>query len=465
MSEELNQVIDLLGDSEEPQRASVMEAVLEDLDPVQIALLLEALPQEQRENRWHEIPLELQRQVLVEMRAEVRSSVIRFLSEEQLNDLISNLEAQDLIELAESLPEEIIEDALRQMDTQQREYFDRASQYDEGQVGRFVEHELLMLPASLRVQDADRLLRRELPAYTDSLFLYDRSGRYTGTVRTAQLYTIPGHHPLSGEVDEDAACLAGDSPLFDAAETVLRSGWSALPVVDEQNRLLGRLTLKQAMEIQREHYEGQLMAGAGLNEEEDLFAPVLRSSRRRATWLGINLLTAFLASWAIGLFEATLQQVVALAVLMPIVASMGGIAGSQTLTLMIRGLALNQISRGNLWLLLKKELSVAVVNGLIWAAVIALIAAIWFSSPALGGVIGIAIAVNILAAALSGVMIPMVLDRLKIDPALSGSVVLTTVTDVVGFVTFSRIGGVGIGLRACRRSREIVMLEKKKPQQ
>ena len=211
-------------------------------------------------------------------------------------------------------------------------------------------------------------------------------------------------------------------------------------MVDTNNLLLGRLTLRLALEITREAYESQLMATAGLNEDEDLFAPVFRSSKRRATWLGINLLTAFLASWTIGLYEGTLQEVVALAVLMPIVASMGGIAGSQTLTLIIRGIALGQIAKGNMMPLLIKEVRVGAVNGVLWALVIGIIAAIWFSSFGIGFVIATAIVINIIAAAFSGVIIPIMLDKFEIDPALSGSVILTTVTDVVGFVAFLALG-------------------------
>ncbi len=440
MTDELNQVIDRLHDGDEAEKPSILVTALEDLDETQIALLLEALPLDERIQRWHEIPPDQQRDVLIEMRTEVRGSILRTLSSEQITALLEELEAQELIELAESLPEAMVDDALSKMDTQQRSYFERTSQYNEEQLGRFVDHNLLMLPANARVQDADRMLRRDLPDYTDSLYLYDRSGRYAGTIRKNRLYTIPGHMPLSSLVDEDAECLQGDSELMAAVDAVMLSGWVALPVIDDQKRLLGRITLRDAMEIQRKQFEGQLMAQAGMSEEEDLFAPVLRSSKRRATWLGVNLLTAFLASWAIGLFEATLQQVVALAVLMPIVASMGGIAGSQTLTLMIRALALNQISRGNTLSLLRKEVGIACVNGLVWALIIGLIVALWFASPGLGAVIGVAIAANILAAAAAGVGIPILLDHYKIDPALSGSVILTTVTDVVGFVSFLGLG-------------------------
>ncbi|RRJ83846.1 magnesium transporter [Aestuariirhabdus litorea] len=440
MSEELNETIDRFSHTPETDKPAVMDEVLEEFGETRLALLLEAMPIDERMLRWHSIPSEEQAAILIEMRGDARNSIIRALSPEQLERLIGQLDAQDLIEIGDSLPQSVVEDALEHMDAEQREYFERSLQYNEEQIGRYVDHNLLMLPAAARVQDADRLLRRPLPPYTDSIYLFDRSGRFQGTVSTSQLFTLPGHIHLSTQIDEDAEPLSGEAELYAAATAVQESGAMALPVVDEQNRLLGRVTLHDAMVLQQSHFENLLMARAGMNEEEDLFAPVLRSSRRRATWLGINLLTAFLASWTIGLFEATLQQVVALAVLMPVVASMGGIAGSQTLTLMIRGLALKQVSRGNLVSLLKKELGIAGVNGLIWALVIAVIASVWFSSPLIGLVIAIAIAVNIVAAAFSGVMVPMVLDHLKIDPALSGSVILTTVTDVVGFFVFLGLG-------------------------
>ncbi|CAM5192889.1 magnesium transporter [Alishewanella longhuensis] len=224
------------------------------------------------------------------------------------------------------------------------------------------------------------------------------------------------------------------------SEIVARSGYTALAVVDADGKLLGRLSIGEALENVRRSLESQFMHTAGLDEEEDLFAPILISAKRRAVWLGINLLTAFLAAWTIGLFEATLQQVVALAVLMPIVASMGGIAGSQTLTLMIRGLALEQITEQTYMTLLRKEIGVAAINGVLWSIVIAVITYFWFGDWLIGGIIGLAIVINIIIAAISGVYIPRWLDKLNIDPALSGSVILTTVTDVVGFFAFLGLG-------------------------
>jgi magnesium transporter len=322
----------------------------------------------------------------------------------------------------------------------QRQHYQRSAQYDDYQIGRYVDHELIILPKTARVRDAMRLIKKSLPEYTDSLYLIQRNGDYAGTVAIQKIYSALPEQSLMELSTEDPFTIAADIHLSDASEKVEHSGLAALPVIDDNNKLSGRITLRQAIEITREDYESQLMATAGLNEDEDLFAPVFRSSKRRATWLGINLLTAFLASWAIGLFEATLQQIVALAVLMPIVASMGGIAGSQTLTLIIRGIALGQISKGNMSPLLIKEVSVGALNGVLWAIVIGVITSFWFESASIGLVIAAAIVLNIVAAAFSGVLVPIVLDRFNIDPALSGSVILTTVTDVVGFVAFLGLG-------------------------
>jgi magnesium transporter len=212
------------------------------------------------------------------------------------------------------------------------------------------------------------------------------------------------------------------------------------PVVDENNILLGRITIDDVVDIIREQAEHQAMSAAGLDEDEDLFAPATRAARRRTMWLGINLLTAFLASWVIGRFQGTLEHIVALAVLMPIVASMGGVAGTQVLTLMVRGLALGQVGFGNLRALIAKEVTVGLLNGLVWATVVGIIAGLWFQDPKLGLVIALAMLLNLVNAALAGVLVPLTLRRMNIDPALAGGVVLTTFTDVIGFLSFLGLG-------------------------
>lgn len=440
MNEEISHLVERLNEAENEDQKAVFEQAVEELESTELALLLESLPLHQRLERWLQVPFEDRVDVLVAMRSEPRQTIIESLDESELQSLLSGLHAEDLIELAETLPESVIDSALGNMDASQRKHYQLSAQYDEDRIGRYVDHELLILPRTARVRQALRLIRKKLPEYTDCIYLIQRNGTYAGTVLVHELYSAESLTPLAELCIEDPVTISADSYLTDAAEKMEHSGLTALPVTDADQLLLGRITLRLALEITREEYESQLMATAGMDEDEDLFAPVIRSSKRRATWLGINLITAFLASWSIGLFEGTLEKIVALAVLMPIVASMGGIAGSQTLTLIIRGIALGQISKGNIKPLLVKEVSVGVLNGLLWALVIGVIAGIWFGSFSIGLVIAAAIVVNIMIAAFAGVVIPLVLDRLDIDPALSGSVILTTVTDVVGFVAFLGLG-------------------------
>lgn len=414
--------------------------LMQQLEPDEMALALEALPLEKRVPVWHGIPDEEKLDVLVAMRGEARLLLLRQLPETELPALFDEVEAEDLIELAESVPDSVIDLALGRMDSSQRKYYDMAQQYAEHEVGRWVNHDVLIASQNIRVAEALRLLRRETAEYTEVLYLVDRTGRWAGCAKINRLLAAQSHQNVAELKEEDYPSLMAEDDIYDAAEMVERSGYIALPVLNQDGALVGRLDVGTAMELLREQAENQLMASAGLAEDADLFAPVKRSAQTRAVWLGINLLTAFLASWFIGLFEATIQEVVALAVLMPVVASMGGIAGSQTLTLIVRGLALKQISGANFQALLYKELRVGVLNGVLWALVIGTIAKIWFDSYLLGVVIAAAIVINIISAALSGVVIPVVLDKLKIDPALSGSVILTTVTDVVGFVAFLGLG-------------------------
>ena len=440
MQENITQLLKRLNvATDENQKAVFAEAVAE-LESSELALLLESLPLNERLARWPQVPEADQIEVLVAMRSDPRETIFASLPEPQWHALLSGLHAEDLIELADSLPEHLLDSALQNMDAHQRQYYELSTQYDDDQIGRYLDHKLLIFPTAATVKIALRKIKRTLPEYTDSVYLVERGGAFVGTVPLQRIYAADPESMLAALCVKDPITVLADSSLHDATEKMEHSGLMALPVIGAQQLLVGRLTLRLALEITREAYENQLMATAGMDEDEDLFAPVMLSSQRRATWLGINLLTAFLASWAIGFYEEALQQVVALAVLMPIVASMGGIAGSQTLTLIIRGIALGQISRGNAFPLLLKEVQVGALNGLLWAMVIGLIVGIWFGSASIGLVIALAIIVNIIAAAFVGVVIPIILNKLDIDPALSGSVILTTVTDVLGFVVFLGLG-------------------------
>ncbi|NVK74705.1 MAG: magnesium transporter [Oceanospirillaceae bacterium] len=427
----------LIHDEYSPE--SVNKAISE-LTPDDVALALESIPLIQRRQAWANIKQANRLDILVEMRGESRQLLLKELDDYEIEALFTDVDAEDLLEITDSLPDRLVDIALKQMDNKQREYYQQGIVYDEDVVGRWIDHELLIASQSIRTSEALRLLKKDIPDYTDMVYLVNRTGRWVGCVKFDRLFKAQGHEPISSLIDEECPFIRSDTELTKAAEQLERSSLSALPVVDENQILLGRFHSGLAMETWRLEHEAQQMSTAGLNEESDLFAPVKRSAATRGIWLGINLLTAFLASAFIGLFEATLQQVVALAVLMPVVASMGGIAGSQTLTLIVRGLALGQITRSNLKSLLAKELKVGGLNGILWAIVIGVVTLWWFESPMLGGVIGLAIIVNILMAALSGVLIPVLLDKLRIDPALSGSVILTTVTDIAGFVAFLGLG-------------------------
>jgi magnesium transporter len=409
-------------------------------DAENLALLLESIPLEPRLISWQQVPNTKKLDVLVEMRGDPRTTVIDSTPVEEWEKIFQNVDAEQLLEISDTLPNNLLDIALAAMGKQQRQFFKDASQYKDEQIGHWLNHDLLVLPLNAKVSDGLRLLRRELPESTESIFLLNRAGQFSTAVKLSSLFGAPEHLPLVEISEEYITVIKAEQDSVQAAREVQNSGFISLPVVDEANKLLGRVDIITACELVNEDYERQVMSSAGMNEDEDLFSSVPTSARKRAIWLGINLMTAFLASWFIGLFEATLQEVVALAVLMPVVASMGGIAGSQTLTLIVRGLALGQVTKSNRKALLDKELKVGILNGCIWAFVVAVIAYLWFDSSLLGIVIGIAILLNIVAAAVTGVLLPVILTKLKIDPALSGSVILTTVTDIVGFVAFLGLG-------------------------
>lgn len=440
MAEDLSNVIDEVVEADTDKQELLISKMLVQRDYDDVALLLESLPRDQRLASWEKIPTEHRLNVLVVMRGDPREGLLDVLSLDELDNLFKDIAAEDLVELSESMPNRLVDRALSAMDGKQRQYYEGAKQYSDDLAGHWVDHNLLMLPQNAKVRDALRLLRRSIPEYVDVVFLTNRAGHFSESCRIGAVIGAPDHVPLADLTEEDFTVINASENAFDAALKVQKSGFGALPVIDDNGVLLGRLDIGTAGELVNEYYEGKIMASAGMDEDEDLFSPVVTSAKNRAFWLGINLVTAFAAAWFIGLFEATLQEVVALAVLMPVVASMGGIAGSQTLTLIIRGLALKQVSSANLKALLKKEMQVGGLNGIIWAFVVGIVVTWWFGSPFIGIIIGLAILMNIIAAAFSGVIIPVLINKLKLDPALSGSVVLTTVTDIVGFVAFLGLG-------------------------
>ncbi|MGF1681823.1 magnesium transporter [Photobacterium minamisatsumaniensis] len=418
------------------QRQIFNEPEIQQLEAGAFATLFEALPLDQRMELWRQLPLNDHVDVLTAMRADTREWVIQSLSEAELDLVLAKLDNLSLIEWADSLPEEIIERAIELLSKEDLELFDRANQYSEDQIGRYANPKVISLPQGISVKRAKVLLERYGFQYPASIYVVTRSKKFVGAINYQQLIEAEPHQKLSNIADTECLVLEDDASLAEAVEAIEHSQRIGLPIVDENLALVGEIDLHLALDLMRESYESTLMANAGMSEEDDLFAPITKSAKRRAVWLGINLMTAVLASMTISLFEDVIAQVVALAILMPIVASMGGIAGSQTLTLMIRGMALNQVTAGNRWSLLRNEFGIGFLNGVLWAVLIGLMAGLWFQSPTIGIIIAVGIVVNIITAALFGVLIPVALEKLKLDPALAGSVILTTVTDVVGFFAF-----------------------------
>ncbi|WP_215399222.1 magnesium transporter [Rheinheimera oceanensis] len=440
-----NQPLDIeeiVRDSFNEDEAEHLTGKLSQLEPEEIAIALEAMPVEQRVSTWLSLHPDDQIAALTYMRVDARDNIFKQLDEAQLRSLVEGMEVDDLIELLDELPQRIYDYACSRLDESQRRWLDTALAYDEDQCGRYADHDMLIINKNAKVRDAIRLFRQlaEDAEYHDALFVVDRTGRYAGLVHATQLLGLASHLPIETVIDNEAPVVEGEMELDQGSDIVSRSGYTALAVIDDEGKLLGRLSIGEALENVRRSLESQFMHTAGLDEEEDLFAPVLYSAKRRALWLGVNLITAFLAANTIGLFEATLAEVVALAVLMPIVASMGGIAGSQTLTLIIRGLALEQITPQTHMTLLRKALGVAALNGLLWGMVIAVLTYVWFDNWIICIVIGLAVIINIIVSAFAGVIIPIWMKKVNIDPALAGSVVLTAITDMTGFFVFLGLG-------------------------
>ncbi len=434
LEDRLSRIHRALGD----ERLDAVDDVLADLEPAEVALLLESLPPAARIKLWERVPGEVDGEVLLHVHDEVRSTLLDDMDHAEIVAATSGLDTTDLAEIFEDLPQQVAEDMLRSMDELQRSRLQETLSFEEDSAGRLMRTDTIAVRADVSLETVKRFLRwkETVPDNTHALMVVDRNGFFVGVLPLARLVANDPEMAVADLMDPEVDSIQVTMHSREVATLFQTHDLASAPVVDEAGLLLGRIVIDDIVDVIRENSEQALMNMAGLDEEEDLFAPVMPSAKRRAVWLGINLLTAFLAAWVIGRFEDALDKIVALAVLMPIVASMGGIAGSQTLTLAIRGLALGQISRTNSSWLLRKEIGIAALNGVLWSLVVAVLAVLWFGSIAIGVIIAAALVINMLAAGIAGIVIPLMLKRSGIDPALSGSVILTTVTDVVGFMAF-----------------------------
>lgn len=417
---------------------SEVRQVLNNLPGAEAAHLIESSPPREREILWQLLNQEQETEVLQYLGEEVRVELLRDLPTEELVELIEDLDTDDLADLLQELPEQVTSRVLAGLDAQNRERLEQVMNYPEDTAGGLMNTDVITVRPEITFSVVQRYLRRlgDIPKTTDNLLVVNRKNQFVGVLPlTRVLISDPGTSVREAMIT-DVEAIPATQDAHEVAKLFERLDLVTAPVVDENGMLVGRITIDDVVDVIMEEAEHSLMGMAGLDEDEDTFGSVWHTVRRRALWLGINLLTALAASAVISLFEDTLEKVVALAVLMPIVASMGGIAGSQTLTLVIRAMALGQVQAGNTRYLLTKELAVGALNGLLWALVIGATAALWFDDPSLGVIIGCAMILNLVVAAGAGALIPMAMKRMGIDPALAGSVVLTTVTDIVGFMAF-----------------------------
>lgn len=412
------------------------------LHPAEIADLLESLPPAERAIVWDLVDDSDDGEVLLELNDEVRAGIIEGMEAAELVAATDGMDLDDLADFVADLPEAVTQQVIRSLSDQDKERLQTVLAYPEDSAGGLMNPDTISVRPDVSLEVVLRYLRMltDIPDKTDAVFVVDRHGRYLGALYMSRLVSRDPAATVISIMDAAVEPIPCELPASDVAREFRNRDLVSAPVVDAHGKLIGQITVDDVVDVIEEQAEHVVLSMAGLDEDDDMFAPVVTSVRRRAIWLGINLATAFLASAVVAQFEATLQKVVVLAVLMPVVASMGGIAGSQTLTLMIRGLALGRVEDSNARWVMFKECSVGLLNGLAWAVVVGIVTVIFFSTWEVGLIMAAAITLNLIVAALAGFLIPLVMRRLDIDPALAGSVVLTTVTDVVGFLTFLGLG-------------------------
>lgn len=406
------------------------------LHPSEVADLLESLPQEQRDEVWNQIDLDLKGPVLAHAQEAVRASLLERMHPDEIARATVALEADDLADILNTLPDSIAHSVMLSMDIQKRKRLAAILSYTENSAGGLMNPEVVSVRADVSLDVVARYLRQKgrLAPLTPSLMVVDRDNTYLGVLPLTEILTQhPDRHVADFLVPEIS--FQADTAAEDVSRAFEQRDLLAAAVIDQNGKLLGQITVDDVVDVIQQQADQTVRKMAGL-VDHDMFAPVLKSARLRALWLGINLITAFIAAMVVGRFEHTIRELVALAVLMPVVASMGGVAGSQTLNIAIRGLATGQLTRANARVLIYKEAAVGLLNGIIWACVVAAAAIIWFDNRELGIIIGLAMLINLSIAALAGATIPMLLKKIGIDPAIAGGVLLITVTDVVGFATF-----------------------------
>ncbi len=433
-----------LRDKLDSGRMRAARTMVNSLHPSEVARLLESLPLKDRAVLWEIVDSEIEGDVLVELAEEVRDGLIEGMGTARLVAAVEGMEVDDLADLLVDLPETVTQEVLQSLDKQDRERLTQVLAYDEESAGGLMNVDIVTVRPDVTLEVVARYLRAvgDIPDGTDSIFVVSRDNGYIGSLFLSRLLTHDPDEMVADVMSTEVMPIPAHTPSRQVVWEFENRDLLSAPVVDDDFRVLGRITVDDVVDVIRDEAEHSLMSAAGLDEEDDMFAPVVKSTTRRALWLGVNLGTAFLAAAVVDLFQSTIDKIVLLAVLMPVVPSMGGVAGSQSLTIITRAIALGQINSSNAAGILRKELMVGFLNGCAWAIVVALFTFLWFHEWRIGAIIGAAMIINLFVAALAGYSIPLILKRMSVDPALAGGVVLTTVTDVVGYMAFLGLGAI-----------------------
>ncbi len=440
--EHIKNNLDELREQLDGGRMRPARVMVNSLHPSEVARLLESLPHKKRSMLWELVDPEIEGDVLVEVSDEVRDGLIEGMQTEELIAAAEGMEVDDLADLLVDLPETVTQEVLQSLDKQDQERVRQVLAYDEESAGGLMNVDIVTVRPDVTLEVVCRYLRAvgEVSDGTDSIYVVSRDDSYIGSLYLSTILTSDPLNMVANVMHTDVMPISADTSSAQVVWEFENRDLLSAPVVDEDFRVLGRITVDDVVDVIRDEAEHSLMGAAGLDEEDDMFAPVVKSASRRALWLGINLCTAFLAAAVVDQFQTALTEIVLLAVLMPVVPSMGGVAGTQSLTIITRAMALGQINKDNAIGILRKEFMVGLLNGIGWAIVVSLLTFLWLGEWKIGGIIGAAIIINMVFAALAGFSIPLILKRMKIDPALGGGVVLTTITDVIGYATFLGLG-------------------------
>jgi len=433
-----NNLGQLIQDLESDQVAGIRKT-LTSLNPPEIARLLESLTVGKRKIIWQLVDQDDEGEILKELVDDVRQNLIEEMDTSELIAVTQDMELDDLADLLIDLPEAVTEQIITALDQQDQVRLGSVMSYEDNTAGGLTNPRIVSVRRGITIEVLIRYLRklRKLPEDTNYIYIINKQNEYLGAVKLVDLFIEDKETSIEDIMDESVKAFAAKTDSQQVSLDFQDLDITSAPVVDDQNKLLGQITIDDVVDVIQDQANSEIFNMAGLDDEDDIFAPVLVSSKRRAVWLGMNLITAFIVAGAVGLFQEILGQIVILAVLMPIVASMGGVAGNQTLILVIRGIATQKIQKSNAIKLLIKEGSVALLNGCTWSIIVSVLAVVLFQTPwNIGFIVGVAMLLNILASAIAGVSIPFLLKRVGVDPALAGGVMMTTLTDVLGFITF-----------------------------